>query len=223
MVTDKPFPPRNLRQARKEETRARIAAAAMGLFAERGFEQVSVVEIAAAAGVTEKTVFNHFATKEDLVYSEDQAFESAMLEAVRSRATGTLVLVALRSFFLETYARGLQRHPEVRRRATALAVLLASSAALRVREREILARYADRLRNQLAVELGARVGDLRPAVAAQALIAVHQAVIAGYREGLLGREAAAALDRRMIASADEAFDLLARGFGDLAPRAAPVA
>ncbi|HEX5204200.1 MAG TPA: TetR family transcriptional regulator, partial [Actinoplanes sp.] len=73
-------PPPNLRQQRKEETRARIAAAAMGLFAERGFERVSVAEVAAAAGVTEKTVFNHFATKEDLVYAGDHAFEADLLD-----------------------------------------------------------------------------------------------------------------------------------------------
>jgi len=191
----------NTRQLRKEETRARIAAAALELFAERGFERVSVAEVAAAAGVTEKTVFNHFATKEDLVYFEDQAFEDALLGAVRDRGAGTPVLVALRGFFLEAYARGAQR------RATTLAELLASSAALRVREREILARYADRL----AEELGARPGDLRPAVVATAVIGVHQAVIAGYREGLLAREPAAALDRRMLAAAGEAFDLLADG------------
>ncbi|MFI5893898.1 TetR/AcrR family transcriptional regulator [Actinoplanes sp. NPDC051513] len=197
-------PPR-LRQQRKEETRARIAAAAMDLFAERGFERVSVVEVAAAAGVTEKTVFNHFATKEDLVYSGDQAFEAALLAAVRSRASGATVLAAVRMFLLDTYARGTQP------RATALAALLASSAALRVREREILARYADRLRDQIAADIDARPGDLRPDVAAQSLIAVHQAVIAGYREGLLAGEPAAELDERMRSAAKEAFDLLADG------------
>ena len=206
-VTVMNAPPR-LRQQRKEETRARIAAAAMDLFAERGFERVSVVEVAAAAGVTEKTVFNHFATKEDLVYSGDQAFEAALLAAVRSRASGATVLAAVRTFLLDTYARGAQP------RAAALAALLASSAALRVREREILARYATRLRDQIAAEIDARPGDLRPGVAAQSLIAVHQAVIAGYREGLLAREPAAALDERMRTAAEQAFDLLADGLAD---------
>jgi AcrR family transcriptional regulator len=183
----------------------------MDLFAKRGFEPVSVTEIAAAARVTEKTVFNHFPTKEDLVYPEDQTFETALLDAVRSRASGVSMLDSLRTFLLERYARGLQQRPAIRRRAATLASLLTSSAALRVREREILARYADRLREQFAVELGAQAGDLRPAVAAHALIAVHQAVIAGYREGLLNREPTAALDRRMRAAANDAFDLLADG------------
>lgn len=212
--------PVGLRQQQKEETRARIAAAAMALFAERGFEQVSVAEVAAAAGVTEKTVFNHFATKEDLVYSEDHVFETALLDAVRSRATGISVLEALSAFLLQAYSGGFPRRPAIQRRAVTMATLVASSPALRAREREILARYAGRLRDQLAVELGAQAGDLRPAVAANAMIGVHQAVIAGYRQGLLDHEPAAALSRRMHAAAEGAFDLLADGLAGFAAQPA---
>jgi AcrR family transcriptional regulator len=211
--------PVGLRQRQKEETRARIAAAAMDLFAERGFEQVSVVEVAAAAGVTEKTVFNHFTAKEDLIYSQDQVFETALLNAVHSRAAGTTVLDALRAFLLQTYSQ-YPRDRAARRRAVTMASLLATSPTLRTRERELLTRYAVRLRDQIAVELGAQAGDLRPAVAADALMAVHQAVITGYRQGLLDHEPAAALSRRMHAAADQAFDLLADGLAAFAARPA---
>ncbi len=204
-----------LRQQQKDATRARITAAAMELFAERGFDRVSVSEIAVSAGVTEKTVFNHFATKEDLVYSHDQEFETALLDAVRLRPPGTSVLEALRAFLLQTYSR-YPGDPAARGRAVTMAALIAASPALRVRERDIFARYAVDLRNHLALELGARAGDLRPAVAAEALVAVHQAVIAGYREGLLGREPADRLSRRMLAASAEAFDLLADGLATFA-------
>jgi hypothetical protein len=93
---------------------------------------------------------------------------------------------------------------------------VSASPTLRVREREILNRYSDVLRDQLAAELGSEPADLRPAVAASAMIAIHQAVIAGYRQGLLGREAVAALERRMLAAASDAFDLIANGVADLA-------
>jgi AcrR family transcriptional regulator len=187
----------------------------MELFAERGFERVSVAEVAAAAGVTEKTVFNHFPTKEDLVYSNDEGFETALLDAVRTRPQGELFFGAVRSFLLGTYSRGLLRQPEVRQRARTLASLVSASPALLVREREILNRYADVLRDQLAAELRVGPDDLRPAVAASALMAVHQAVIVGYRKALLGREPVAALERRMLAAATDAFDLIAHGFSDL--------
>jgi AcrR family transcriptional regulator len=190
------------RDDQKAENRARIAARAMELFADRGFEHVSVAEVAAAAGVTEKTVFNHFRTKEDLVYSDDQGFEVALLDAVRARPPGESFFEAVRTFLLETYSRGLLRQPDVRRRARTLATLVSASPTLRVREREILNRYADVLRDQLAAELASEPGDLRPAVAAGATIAIHQAVIAGYRQGLLGREAVAALERRIVGRRD---------------------
>ena len=57
-----------LRERKKRETREAIAAAAMALFLEHGFDAVTVADVARAADVSEKTVFNYFATKEDLVF-----------------------------------------------------------------------------------------------------------------------------------------------------------
>ena len=59
------------RERKRQETRARIVDAAAELFAERGFDAVSVMEIAKHAGVVEKTVFNHFPVKEGLVFDAD--------------------------------------------------------------------------------------------------------------------------------------------------------
>jgi hypothetical protein len=59
------------RELRRQETRAKIVDAAAELFAERGFDAVSVMEIARRAGVVEKTVFNHFPVKEGLVFDAD--------------------------------------------------------------------------------------------------------------------------------------------------------
>jgi AcrR family transcriptional regulator len=188
----------------------------MDLFLDRGFEHVSVAEVAAAAGVTEKTVFNHFATKEELVYPQDHDTEAALLDALRSRPAGTSALTALRTFFLDGYAQRFPRDAATRRRAAKIAKLVADSPVLRARERSILARYADGVRDQLAAELGARPGDLRPAVVANAVIAVHQAVLEGYRAALPGRESAAKLSERMHHAAAEAFDLLAAGLGSYA-------
>ncbi|MFC0529897.1 TetR/AcrR family transcriptional regulator [Phytohabitans kaempferiae] len=120
------------RAARKRETRRRIAVTAFGLFARRGFDQVTVAEVAEAAGVTEKTVFNHFRSKEDLVYGEDDAFQDALLAAVGGRPPREPVLSAARAFFLQRY-RSVELDPDARRRATALAELVAASPALRAR------------------------------------------------------------------------------------------
>src|SRR3954471_6586926 len=58
-----------LRERKKRAAREAIAATARRLFAERGFDAVTVAEVAVAADVSEKTVFNHFATKEDLAFA----------------------------------------------------------------------------------------------------------------------------------------------------------
>ena len=89
--------PPGLRERKKQQTRERIADTAGRLFAERGFEPVTVAEIAREADVSEQTVFNYFPTKEDLFYSGLETFEEDMLEAIRERDQGQTVLAAFRS------------------------------------------------------------------------------------------------------------------------------
>src|SRR4051794_10637265 len=77
-----------LRERKKRQTRDAIAAAALAMLQARGFDEVTVAEIARAADVSEKTVFNHFPTKEDLVFArgDDRLLERA--EAIRMRPPG---------------------------------------------------------------------------------------------------------------------------------------
>src|SRR4051795_10815831 len=77
-----------LRERKKQATREAIHATALRLFAERGFDAVTVAEVARAADVSEKTVFNHFATKEDLVFAHTAEHVEARLEAIRLRPPG---------------------------------------------------------------------------------------------------------------------------------------
>src|SRR5918995_4231305 len=85
-----------LRELKKQRTREVIAETAFGLFAKRGFDHVTVAEVAEAAGVSVKTVFNYFPTKEDLLFDEVPARKAALVAAVRDRAPGESVLAALR-------------------------------------------------------------------------------------------------------------------------------
>src|SRR3954452_18501163 len=83
-----------LRERKNQHTRELIADAARRLFAERGFEQVTVAEIARAADVSPQTVFNYFPTKEDLVYWRLEAFGAELLAAIRERPVGEPVIAA---------------------------------------------------------------------------------------------------------------------------------
>jgi AcrR family transcriptional regulator len=91
-------PEKGLRERKKEQTRAAIAHAAVGLFLERGYDHVSIADIAAAAGVAKMTVTNYFPAKEDLVISAGASVVPDLAGVVRGRPPGETVLVALLRF-----------------------------------------------------------------------------------------------------------------------------
>jgi AcrR family transcriptional regulator len=206
-----------VRAARKQETRRRIAETALDLFAEHGFDAVTVAQVARAAGVTEKTVFNHFRAKEDLVYGGDAAFESALLTSVRDRPRREPVSRAAERFFLDRYRR-LEADPAGRRRARTLAALVAASPALRAHERTVHARYADALADLVAAEQRAGPDDIRPRVAAEALLTVHRESIAAIRRAILADLPDAQLAAHAVATIRRGFTLLDGGLGRYAAK-----
>src|SRR3954466_6273886 len=86
-----------LRERKKRASREAIAATARRLFAERGFEAVTVADVAAAADVSEKTVFNHFATKEDPAFAGPERGIAQFVDAIAGRPPGASVLDAFRA------------------------------------------------------------------------------------------------------------------------------
>jgi AcrR family transcriptional regulator len=163
-------PPVGLRERKKEQTRQLIAETARRLFGERGFERVTVAEIARAAEVSEQTVFNYFPTKEDLVYWRLQSFEDELLGTIRDREPGEPALAAFRRFLLAQ--RGLlgKQDPQAREELAALTRMITESPALLAREEQIFAGYTASLAALLAQETGSDAADLRPSVAANAMM-----------------------------------------------------
>jgi AcrR family transcriptional regulator len=208
-----------LRQRKKQQTRQLLADTARRLFAERGFENVSVSEIARVADVSEATVFNYFPTKEDLVFSGLELFESALLAAVGDRPKGETVIDAFGQFILAP--RGFFAAPDERSAREVLDVgrMIAASPALLAREEQILARYTRALARLIAEELRAPDGDLRPPVVANALIGVHRVLIEYVRERLRSEP----IDRERVSRdfrrrGHAALELLRSGLGDYAPK-----
>ncbi len=116
-----------LRERKKRLTREQIATTAWRLFVERGFERVSVAEIAREADVAEATVFNYFPTKEDLVYGRMEAFGARMTEAIRGRPPGESVVDAFGRFVLEPGGYLASDEPDA---AAALAAVSTLAAAV---------------------------------------------------------------------------------------------
>src|ERR1700745_2579442 len=91
-----------LRQRKKARTRQVIADAAARLFAERGYEQVAVSDVAREAEVSEQTVYNYFQTKEQLVTAVHPYFQEELDRRIRTRARGTSPAAAIRGLVLDT-------------------------------------------------------------------------------------------------------------------------
>jgi AcrR family transcriptional regulator len=213
-----------LRERKKLKTRELIAETARRLFEQRGFEGVSVAEIARAADVSEKTVFNYFPTKEDLFYHRMETFEEELLEAVRRRKPDESVLDAFRRFLLDP--RGVfgklevEGSDEVRRRLRAITQVITASPALRAREQQVFERYTESLASLIAEETGGRPEDVEPRAVAGALIGVHRALIDFVRRRTLaGEDEPVRLARDLRAQARRAFAVLERGLGQYATRA----
>jgi AcrR family transcriptional regulator len=101
-----------LRERKRRETRALISGTAMRLFMERGFDQVSITEIAAAAGVAEKTVYNYFPAKAEMFFDEASDVLAELLAAVRYRAAGQSAVEAVGTFIAGRAEWAAGRRPE---------------------------------------------------------------------------------------------------------------
>ena len=99
-----------LRERKKARTREIIAAAAARLFAERGYEQVAVSDVAREAQVSEQTVYNYFQTKDQLVTDRDQLIQEQLCRLIRARPAGTTPAAAIREFVLDS-VDGIRRIP----------------------------------------------------------------------------------------------------------------
>lgn len=88
------------RERKKAATREAIRDAALQLFLERGFDAVSVREVADQADVSPTTVFAHFPQKESLVFSDEDERHERLVAAVRDRPPGTTISHALRAHYL---------------------------------------------------------------------------------------------------------------------------
>jgi AcrR family transcriptional regulator len=137
------------RESKKRETRQRISDVATGLFFERGFEAVTIDDIAAAANVSKMTVFNYFSRKEELMLDrEDDLKLLSFRQALRERPDGTSPIDALRALVQDLSGR---KHPlcSVNAQAVNWWRVLAASPSLQARLREL----ADEAAEGLAIEL----------------------------------------------------------------------
>ncbi len=202
-----------LRERKKQRTRQQITETAWRLFAERGFDQVPVAEVARAAEVSDATVFNYFPTKEDLVFHRMEEFEHQLLDAIRNRNPGESIVEAFGGFVLKPRGFLASDDPQANEGMRAAARVITGSPALLAREREILESYTDSLAALIATDSGMAADDVEPWVIANALIGVHRALIAyTHRQALAGVENPR-IARNLRVQGKRALASLEHGFG----------
>jgi AcrR family transcriptional regulator len=136
------------RRARKKaQTRELIRSVAQRLFDERGFEAVTIADIAHDCDVAVQTVFNHFATKEELFFAGRARWVDTPAEAVRSRQPSVPPLTALRAHLVDVVAERIGGHRCPERRRTV--ATLEASDSLRAYERLLLHEAEVKLRHAL--------------------------------------------------------------------------
>jgi AcrR family transcriptional regulator len=194
-----------LRERKKARTREDIAAAAMALFTERGFDAVTVADVARAADVSEKTVFNYFPAKEDLVSHRGVERTAELVEALRARRPGESVLEPFRRMTDELLDAVESGPVEA---IVAVPRLVMGSATLRERLLIGWEREAATLTPAIAEALGLREDDLVAAMIARSLSWAHRLVFRAAFTRLLDGEDGRAVAASLRVEAARVYDRL---------------
>jgi AcrR family transcriptional regulator len=195
-----------LRERRKHQTRQEISHIATRLFIKHGFANVTIAQIAAAAGVAKMTVTNHFPRKEDLVLDMHEEVVAGLARTVAEREPGESVAAALRRAYFAALDRrdaliGFSGPPFVR--------LISDSPALLARLREIQHEREKSLAAVLSEELDEFTAKL---VAAQAT-ATYRVLFEEVLRRTLASEDNEKIATALAPLAQQAFDLLHRALG----------
>jgi AcrR family transcriptional regulator len=206
--------PPGLRERKRLRTHRTISETAIALFLERGYDQVSITEIAAAAEVSRRTLFAYFPSKDDLVLHRIADHQDEAARVVRERAPGEAPLDALHRHLRSALARrdpitGLCDNPEV----VAFYQLIVNTPALA----SALSRYQARSEEALAAALR----DATPAddpqseqvarLAAAQIIAIHTTLGRANQARIAAGQTADAIAPDALAEADRAHQLLRSG------------
>ncbi|RDI53298.1 TetR family transcriptional regulator [Nocardia mexicana] len=206
-----------LRARKKQQTRENISHQATRLFLERGFDAVTIADVAAAADVAKMTVTNYFPRKEDLALDLAEEYVSGLARTVRDRAVGESALAALH----RAYRAGVaERDPLIGFSGPEFARIIEGSQALTARLREFHDERERALAGALAEATGVSATDLTARVAAAQLAGVHRVLFEETFARTVAGESNDEIAEVVAAQLDTAFELLEPSLGDYAVRAA---
>ena len=197
-----------LRERRKQQTRQAISDVATQMFAARGFDDVTISQVADAAGVAKMTVTNYFPRKEDLVFDRAETIIRSLADVITARAPGESLLAAIRRDYAERVARadvtlGLSSPAFVR--------MIAGSPVLVSRGLDLQDQRERALGDAIAAETG--VDEPRQRLAAALLSSVHRVLYAEAAARSLAGQPRDEICAVLAEAAPRAFDLLEPSLG----------
>lgn len=196
-----------LRERKKRQTRQYISDVATGLFLERGFDAVTVAEIADAANVSVNTVYNYFPAKEDLFLDRSKGVVDRMSRWVRGRAPGESAAAAVLRELREE-VESVSPRVGLMDGYSAFMRVVHAAPALRSRLWAIQQEVHDNLTETLREEVGAAADDPLVDLIAGQIDWVHQTVMSGIGRRMLAGGTPAAVSREMLDVLDEVEELL---------------
>lgn len=201
-----------LRERKAARTREEISRAAIGLFCARGFDAVTMTEIAEAAEVGRATLFAYFPAKEALVL--DRVRDDDPCRVFSGRAPGVSLAGALRTHYRDLAAQFGQFGPREVEGTKRVMELILSTPALTAGLHRMFDRQREELAALLAAEDTSDAGGFTAQVVAAQAIGVVLAVKSRIYERLVGGEPARAASRCLADEIDMAFGLLEAGIGN---------
>lgn len=207
-----------LRERKKRRTRQHISDLATGMFLERGFDAVTVAEIADAAEVSVNTVYNYFPAKEDLFLDRASSVADRLAGWVRGRAPGES---AARAVLRELHAEIEAVSPRVGLMTgyDRFLVVVEDAAGLRSRLQELDQEVFVNLDRALREETGAAPGDRLPSLVAGQIDWAHRTVMGVIRCGLIEGRTPEAVSREALDALDDITGLLGERVLNYAVRA----
>ncbi|MEV4421831.1 TetR family transcriptional regulator [Patulibacter sp. NPDC049589] len=167
-------PDEGLRERKKRLTRQLISDTATWMFCERGFDKVRVSEVAAEAGVSEKTVFNYFPTKESLVFDREDDVVEGVRKALTDRGPDESPTQAMVAFIERECTHIDALGSEYQPMFLAFLRMIDETPALQAARQQMAAKLVAVARDALAASVGVDPRDPEPYVAAQALMGLWE-------------------------------------------------
>jgi AcrR family transcriptional regulator len=190
-------PDEGLRERKRRLTRQLISDAATALFATRGFDEVKVAEVARRVGVSEKTIYNYFPTKESMVLDDVDEMIEGVARALRERAPNDSLTDAVVNALEAESARFDVGSDELAEMVPAFVAMIERTPSLHAAWLEAHERLARVVTEELAAQAGVDPLDPEPTIAGRALVGLTeisiQSRVRHTRAGLRGEQLHAAV------------------------------